>query len=51
MYHGIDDSGDAKDVSYEQKKYMRETRQRNLNRLAIEARRPDMIIPIEELNV
>lgn len=50
MYHGIDDSA-AKDVPYEQRKYMRETRQRNLNILAIEARRPDMIIPIEELNV
>jgi hypothetical protein len=51
MYHGLDDSGQAKDVPYEQRKYMRESRQRNLNRLAIEARRPDMIIPIEELNI
>ncbi|CAG7988164.1 unnamed protein product [Penicillium olsonii] len=51
MYHGLDDSDRVKDVPYEQRKYMRESRQRNLNRLAIEAKRPDMIIPIEELNV
>lgn len=51
MYHGLDDSAHMKDVPYEQRKYMRETRQRNLNSLAVEARRPDMIIPIEELNV
>ncbi|CAG8223292.1 unnamed protein product [Penicillium salamii] len=51
MYHGLDDSDKNKDVPYEQRKYMRESRQRNLNRLAVEARRPDMIIPIEQLNV
>jgi uncharacterized membrane protein YccC len=50
MYHGLDDSKTFKDVSYEQKKYMREARQRNLNALAVEARRPDMIIPIDQLN-
>ncbi|KAJ5131169.1 uncharacterized protein N7515_007208 [Penicillium bovifimosum] len=46
MFHGLDDSEQFKDVSNEQRQYMRETRYRNLNRLAIEARRPDMIIPI-----
>lgn len=51
MYHGLDDSNQTKDVSFEQRKYMRESRQRNLNRLAVEARRPDMIIPVEQLNV
>lgn len=50
MYHGLDDSKKFKDVSYEQKKYMREARQRNLNGLAVEAKRPDMIIPIDQLN-
>ncbi|KAJ5872876.1 uncharacterized protein N7529_005229 [Penicillium soppii] len=51
MYHGLDDSGQMKEIPYEQRKYMRESRQRNLNALAVEARRPDMIIPIEHLNV
>jgi hypothetical protein len=51
MYHGLDDSDRIKEVPYEQRKYMRESRQRNLNALAVEARRPDMIIPIEHLNV
>ncbi|KAJ5500786.1 hypothetical protein N7453_009837 [Penicillium expansum] len=51
MYHGLDDTEYMKDVSYEQRKYMREARQRYLNMLAVEARRPDMIVPIEELNV
>ncbi|KAJ6001442.1 hypothetical protein N7499_002643 [Penicillium canescens] len=50
MYHGLDDSNTFKDVSFEQRKYMREARQRNLNGLAVEARRPDMIIPIDQLN-
>ncbi|KAJ5551667.1 hypothetical protein N7535_000388 [Penicillium sp. DV-2018c] len=47
MFHGLDDTEQFKDVSSEQRQYMRETRYRNLNRLAIEARRPDMIIPIK----
>lgn len=51
MYHGLDDSDRARDIPFEQRKYMRESRQRNLNRLAVEARRPDMIIPVEQLNV
>jgi hypothetical protein len=51
MYHGLEDSNQLKDVPYEQRKYMRESRRRNLNSLAVEARRPDMIIPIEHLNV
>ncbi|QQK41867.1 hypothetical protein Pdw03_4721 [Penicillium digitatum] len=50
MYHGLDDSGNTNDVPYEQRKYMRETRQRYLNILAVESRRPDMIIPIREVN-
>lgn len=50
MYYGLDDSEKFKDVSYEQRKYMREARQRNMNMLAVEARRPDMIVPIRELN-
>lgn len=49
MYHGLDDEN-AYDLPYEQRKYMREVRQRNLNGLAVAANRPDMIIPIEELN-
>lgn len=48
MYHGLDDQG--MEIPYEQRKYMREVRQRNLNGLAIMAKRPDMIIPVEELN-
>lgn len=47
MYHGLDDQG--MEIPYEQRKYMREVRQRNLNGLAIMAKRPDMIIPVEEL--
>ncbi|KAJ5184362.1 hypothetical protein N7491_007770 [Penicillium cf. griseofulvum] len=50
MYHGLDDSDTFKDTSPEQRRYMREVRQQNLNRLAVEARRPDMIIPIRELD-
>ncbi|KAJ5753097.1 hypothetical protein N7520_010014 [Penicillium odoratum] len=49
MYHGSDETP-AVEVPYEQRKYMREVHQRNLNRMAITARRPDMIIPVEELN-
>jgi hypothetical protein len=49
MYHGLDDSAHFKDASHEQRKYMREVRQRNLNGLAVEARRPDMIVPIRDL--
>lgn len=49
MYHGIDDE-DFIDIPYHQRKYMREVRRRNLNGLAVAARRPDMIIPVEELN-
>jgi hypothetical protein len=51
MFHGLDDSEQFKDVSNEQRQYMRETRHRNLNRLAIEARRPDLIIPIKDEHV
>lgn len=51
MYHGIDDSKNFKDVPYEQRKYMRDLRQRNQNALAVEARRPDMIVPVEEVRV
>ncbi|KAJ5615285.1 hypothetical protein N7537_000399 [Penicillium hordei] len=50
MYHGLDETGYVKDVPYEQRKYMRETRQRYLNMLALEARRPDMIVPIREVD-
>ncbi|KAF9247770.1 hypothetical protein DTO013E5_3272 [Penicillium roqueforti] len=50
MYYGLDDSGTFKDVGYEQRKYMRETRQRTMNMLAVEARRPDMIVPVGELD-
>lgn len=49
MYHGLDDNK-AYELPYEQRKYMREVRQRNLNGLAVAANRPDMIIPVEELN-
>jgi hypothetical protein len=49
MYHGLED-GTFFDISYDQRKYMREVRQRNINSLAVTAKRPDMIVPIEELN-
>ncbi|KAJ5291944.1 hypothetical protein N7478_001195 [Penicillium angulare] len=49
MYHGID-TEESNDIPFEQRKYMRELRQRNLNGLAVTAKRPDMIVPIEELN-
>lgn len=50
MFHGLDDSENMKDVSHEQRSYMRETRQRYLNMLAREAGRPDMIIPIRQMD-
>ncbi|CAI7595532.1 unnamed protein product [Penicillium discolor] len=50
MFHGLDDSENMKDVSHEQRTYMRETRQRYLNMLAREARRPDMIVPIRGMD-
>ncbi|OQE23430.1 hypothetical protein PENFLA_c011G05774 [Penicillium flavigenum] len=50
MFYGLDDSKKFKDMSHEQRNYMREIRQRNLNVLAVEARRPDMIVPIRESN-
>ena len=50
MYNGNDEEG-LKDAPYEQRKYMHEVRQRNLNGLARTARRPDMIVPVENLNV
>lgn len=49
MYHGIE-SGTFFDIGYDQRKHMREVRQRNINSLAVLARRPDMIVPVEELN-
>ncbi|KAJ5578383.1 uncharacterized protein N7459_007347 [Penicillium hispanicum] len=49
MYHGIDEET-GHDIPFQQRKYMREVRQRNLNVLAYQARRPDMVIPVEELN-
>lgn len=49
MYHGLD-GPNYKEIPYEQRKYMREVRQRNINGLAVTARRPDMIVPIEDLN-
>ncbi|KAJ5167141.1 uncharacterized protein N7482_005922 [Penicillium canariense] len=49
MYHGIENEQNH-DVTYEQRKYMREVRQRNINRLAATANRPDMITPVEKLN-
>jgi hypothetical protein len=49
MYNGIDEEK-FQDVTYEQRKYMREVRQRNLNVLAYTARRPDMVIPVEQLH-
>jgi hypothetical protein len=47
MYHGIEDNSPP-DMSREQKSYMRQLRQRNLNAMAVQARRPDMIIPIDD---
>ncbi|CAI7608841.1 unnamed protein product [Penicillium glandicola] len=51
MFYGIDDTNKLKDVSYEQRQYMREARQRNLNALAVQARRPDLIVPMREDSV
>lgn len=48
MYNGIDEK--FQDLTYEQREYMREVRQRNLNVLAYTARRPDMAIPVEQLH-
>ncbi|KAJ5592642.1 hypothetical protein N7537_009546 [Penicillium hordei] len=50
MWHDVSDLDKFKDMSQEQRKYMRMVRERNLNMLAVEARRPDMIVPIGELN-
>ncbi|KAJ5819540.1 hypothetical protein N7474_005131 [Penicillium riverlandense] len=47
MYHGIEDNS-LPDMSREQKSYMRQLRQRNLNVMAVQARRPDLIIPIDD---
>lgn len=49
MYNG-DDSEHYQDPSSEQRRYMREVRLRGLNSLAVQARRPDMIIPIEQFD-
>jgi hypothetical protein len=49
MYHG-DDEENAYDIPLEQRRYMREVRQRNLNTTALVCNRPDMVIPIAELN-
>ncbi|KAJ5676857.1 uncharacterized protein N7477_002490 [Penicillium maclennaniae] len=49
MYNG-DGEVRLQDMPYEQRKYMHEVRQRNLNGLAWTARRPDMIVPVERLN-
>lgn len=48
MYYG-DDSEVYIDIPAEQRKYMRLVRLRSLNSLAVQARRPDMILPIHEL--
>lgn len=49
IYNG-NDTEPGFDVPYEQRRYMREVHQRNLNHMAITARRPDMIVPVKELN-
>ncbi|KAJ5161706.1 hypothetical protein N7492_007098 [Penicillium capsulatum] len=49
MYRGLEAESSV-DIPFSQRKYMREVRQRNLNALAVTAKRPDMIIPVEELN-
>ncbi|KAJ5458321.1 hypothetical protein N7475_009709 [Penicillium sp. IBT 31633x] len=49
MYHGLDDSSKLKDIPNEQRIYMRENRQRNVNALAVQARRLDMIVPVNEM--
>ncbi|KAJ5658750.1 uncharacterized protein N7484_002399 [Penicillium longicatenatum] len=50
MYSGLKLEEPAFEVPYEQRKYMREVHQRNVNSMAIVAKRPDLIVPVEELN-
>ncbi|KAJ5247456.1 hypothetical protein N7468_002439 [Penicillium chermesinum] len=50
MYNG-DPEGDVYlDIPSHQRKYMREVRLRGLNNLAYLARRPDMVIPIDQVD-
>ncbi|KAL3429904.1 hypothetical protein BDV09DRAFT_179482 [Aspergillus tetrazonus] len=47
MYHPLDrDNAAYREVPHEQRAYMRKVRQQNQNRLALAARRPDLVIPI-----
>ncbi|KAJ5937714.1 hypothetical protein N7454_004056 [Penicillium verhagenii] len=49
MYAGVGENGQqGLEPSNEQRRYMREVHQRNLNELAFIARRPDMIVPVNE---
>ncbi|KAJ6109132.1 hypothetical protein N7486_001366 [Penicillium sp. IBT 16267x] len=49
MYTGLKEEPSF-DIPYEQRKYMREVHQRNVNAMAVAAKRPDLIVPVEELN-
>lgn len=46
MYHPIDDRGEYAEVPDEQRAYWRMVRLREFNRMAVEARRPDLIMPV-----
>lgn len=49
MYHGLDNQG-MEFLPFEQRKYMRDERQRNINWFAVTTKRSDMIVPVEELH-
>ncbi|KAL3457097.1 hypothetical protein BJX64DRAFT_269396 [Aspergillus heterothallicus] len=46
MHHPADAGNAYADIPQEQRGYMRTVRQRNFNKLAVVARRPDMFIPV-----
>lgn len=51
MYSGLKLEQPTYEIPYEQRKYMREVHQRNVNGMAVAAKRPDLIVPVEELNI
>lgn len=51
MYSGLKLEQPAYEIGYDQRKYMREVHQRNVNGMAVAAKRPDLIVPVEELNL
>ncbi|KAJ5553635.1 hypothetical protein N7494_003013 [Penicillium frequentans] len=51
MYSGLQLEQPSYEIGYDQRKYMREVHQRNVNGMAVAAKRPDLIIPVEDLNL